>query len=304
MKHIYTLEAITEEMELLKNSFDVVRLVQSTDCVECTLTRAANGRIDISEQPCRSLFPNGTNSEPRISARTMAEKKCVLTFERSEGQIFAVYSKYVEIEGNKLTLELAKNVTESFDGSEGGLNDMMRELDRQSIQLVTDDLTRVHNRRYINEHYMNVGSLDGLVRKGVDFCLAIIDIDHFKDINDEYGHQTGDETLVSIANFWKKVFMAYTNTFVARYGGDEFLVISMDMRYEKFVDSIKSYYAACQKRHLTSDGREIKYTMSIGCAALKETKNSLFSELFSTADKRMYHAKQSGRNCIVCEDED
>ncbi|HYD45742.1 MAG TPA: PleD family two-component system response regulator [Phenylobacterium sp.] len=175
--------------------------------------------------------------------------------------------------------------------------DYLRDNLDQSLELaVTDQLTGLHNRRYMT------GQLDALVRRaqrgGDPVAALMVDIDHFKKINDTYGHDVGDEVLREFAARLASNVRAID--LPCRYGGEEFTVIMPDTRLadaERIAERIRLHVAGAPFR--VAHGREIlTVTISIGVAAtLGETDTP--EALLKRADAAVYEAKAAGRNRVI-----
>jgi len=172
-------------------------------------------------------------------------------------------------------------------------------LESVKIQAITDGLTGMYNRRYFNEV---VPKLLGIAqRENRRISLFIIDIDHFKNYNDYYGHLKGDETLIKIANELMQ-FIQREDDFVFRVGGEEFagIIHTRDKdQSEDWIAQINAKIEALNIEHVRSQTPVKKVTVSIGvCTALvDETKDLTY--FYKRADEALYSAKSKGRNCIV-----
>lgn len=158
----------------------------------------------------------------------------------------------------------------------------------------TDGLTGLYNRRYWEEQCEH--EYKRTKRSGGNASLIILDIDHFKSINDNYGHPAGDKVIKTMARI---ITTAIRETDIAgRYGGEEFTVILPD------TDADKAFVVAERIRKLTEhlpveyEGKSIKFTVSLGVAKLDPSYNS-HSVWIDRADKGLYEAKESGRNRTV-----
>ena len=159
---------------------------------------------------------------------------------------------------------------------------------------VTDGLTGLYNRRHfesnIEREFLRVK------RYPADLSLAMIDIDHFKKINDNYGHQFGDYVLKEISNIivasFRKTDMIY------RYGGEEMTVILTETPLENAVIPLERLRERISQYPFTYNGEQINVTVSIGIGYnFEEVKTH--EMLIETADKALYKAKQNGRNKVV-----
>jgi len=173
---------------------------------------------------------------------------------------------------------------------------LRNKLDHSLEMAVTDPLTGLHNRRYM------LGQLEPLVdhasRGGASAAVLILDIDHFKSINDSFGHDAGDEVLVEFA-----VRLATNVRAVdlpCRYGGEEFVVIMPETRVEDaqaIADRIRAQVAGTP--FAVMEGREsLAVTISIGVAATTGEGDTV-EGLLKRADEALYEAKQSGRNRVI-----
>ncbi len=159
----------------------------------------------------------------------------------------------------------------------------------QKIQIHTDHLTGLFNRRSFDNRLHT--EVDRSLRYGSPLSLIMMDIDHFKDINDDYGHDIGDRVLVSVAEILRKNTRV-TDT-VARWGGEEFIILMTE------TDQARAAYAAEKLRktieeHTFYNG--IKLTMSFGVAQwLQIASKNLW---FRRADRALYQAKAAGRNRV------
>jgi diguanylate cyclase (GGDEF)-like protein len=131
--------------------------------------------------------------------------------------------------------------------------------------------------------------------------IAVVDIDHFKKVNDTYGHQAGDTALKVIAETLKNA-MRETDV-VGRYGGEEFVVILEDANPEGLAIVGERIRARIEESIVQFEGQQIPVTASIGLAEghVQGSEEEFGKQLFALADAAMYRAKKSGRNCIMIE---
>jgi diguanylate cyclase (GGDEF)-like protein len=156
---------------------------------------------------------------------------------------------------------------------------------------ITDGLTQVHNRRYFMGRAEE--ELHRAQRYGRAFSLLLIDVDHFKRVNDTFGHQVGDDVLVAVA---RRLGTSLRSTDVlARYGGEEFVVCLPETDIERARDAAERLRAAIDAEVVPALGRSV--TVSIGGAALTPDALSIPS-LLKLADDALYRAKAAGRNRV------
>lgn len=135
-------------------------------------------------------------------------------------------------------------------------------------------------------------------RNGQALCLAVIDVDFFKRINDNYGHQAGDKVLRLIAQTLQKQLRA--TDFIGRYGGEEFVVLLPDTPLDAAVKVVEKLGAKVAATPFHFRKQPVQITVSIGIASIKAEDSQ--TTLFERADKAMYLAKEQGRNRVVSED--
>ncbi|WP_412749838.1 diguanylate cyclase [Krasilnikovia sp. M28-CT-15] len=161
-------------------------------------------------------------------------------------------------------------------------------------QALRDPLTGLHNRRYADEH------LPALIAADPALSVALVDIDHFKRINDTLSHDTGDLVLVQVAKLLETGLAAVTpDGFVARLGGEEFLAVLPGTPVAEAaarLDTIRQAIAD-QAREGLPDGWSV--TVSIGVAAADETSPPAQPTALADADRNLYAAKHQGRNRVV-----
>lgn len=162
----------------------------------------------------------------------------------------------------------------------------------------TDALTGVHNRRGFDYHLERV--LQQAKEQNLPLSLLMIDVDFFKNYNDFYGHQAGDQSLKEVANLLRKVFMRHQD-FVARYGGEEFACILPDTSKEaacQMAEQLINFLRAMNIEHQASQVSQ-HLTVSIGVASCEGSRLVSAEDLIELADTALYEAKSKGRNRMV-----
>ncbi|ABB44314.1 diguanylate cyclase (GGDEF domain) with PAS/PAC sensor [Sulfurimonas denitrificans DSM 1251] len=155
---------------------------------------------------------------------------------------------------------------------------------------ITDSLTKLYNRAYFDE---TINMIVKHQRKAdSDFILVLVDIDHFKLINDTYGHQVGDEVLVAIAKTLKGSLR--DNDLIARWGGEEFVIMLKNITLNEAKTIIEKVRVNIQNSIIRDN---IKVTASFGLT--KYIINEDSKEIFKRADDALYEAKKDGRNRVV-----
>ena len=160
-------------------------------------------------------------------------------------------------------------------------------------QARTDVLTGISNRRDILEklEYENMRSK----RRQEMYSVLLIDVDHFKDINDSYGHDSGDLVLKNVSRAIQRNL--FERDLLGRWGGEEFIVVLPDTDAVEGLHAAEKIRQSIEDMEIYIDKNRIKITISIGLAA--SDKEYQFSEYIKFADRRLYQAKAEGRNCVV-----
>jgi len=185
------------------------------------------------------------------------------------------------------------------------LHNKLREANHKLQMLsITDGLTQILNRRALLERLEE--ELHRARRENVFFCLIMLDIDHFKRVNDEYGHQAGDKVLVEVVNRVKSKLRPYD--IIGRYGGEEFMVGILGADKEKGLKKAEDFRRSVEEKEFEYSDKKLKITISLGitCQKIGDTRNEipqLLDDLTKKADDALYKAKETGRNKVVCADE-
>jgi diguanylate cyclase (GGDEF)-like protein len=171
------------------------------------------------------------------------------------------------------------------------IEQLKEELHEQAIH---DPLTGLYNRRYLNETLAR--EITRVERENNSLSVIMSDIDHFKMINDTYGHPVGDKFLVEIASLMKK--HARGSDIVCRYGGEEFLLVLPGTTISSAAKRAEEIRQKCTEIIIQHKGKDLKVTMSFGMATYPDHGKES-EEIIAKADKALYRAKAQGRNRTV-----
>lgn len=166
-----------------------------------------------------------------------------------------------------------------------------RQLNEANHSMRTDHLTQAFNRKSFDEHIKKQWQLYCVTKAPV--TLVILDIDHFKKINDTYGHAMGDAILIECVSLLKQGF-ARDQEFVARTGGEEFAVILSDYTTVQAAYTVEKMLEIIRKETYVDKDMRVKFTMSAGIAQLQEGES--IDAWVKRADAALYYSKQNGRN--------
>ena len=175
----------------------------------------------------------------------------------------------------------------------------LRRIDLLETENITDPLTRIYNRRYLDRRLDE--EIARSKRYSLDLSILLLDIDHFKHVNDTYGHQAGDIALTSLSRLLKTELRELD--VIARYGGEEFLVICTNTAINGaslVAERIRQQVESLQIEIPDNNGGRqiIRIRTSIGVASVDSNTNSK-ENLIQAADQALYRAKNEGRNRVV-----
>ncbi|MGP9810190.1 diguanylate cyclase [Rhodopseudomonas sp. NSM] len=197
-----------------------------------------------------------------------------------------------------ITLQMAITALFYFFGRERGVRDRIQQLHRVELQeraftlarqAATDPLTGLHNRLGFNERLEE--ELEGAVRTGRPVALIIYDVDHFKEVNDRFGHPTGDQVLIRLS--MKAAASVRQTDLLARWGGEEFAILLIDtnlLAAAEVAEKLRQLFAS------TSFGEVGRVTASFGVAESRVGDSA--ESLMARADIALYRAKYNGRNRV------
>ena len=180
------------------------------------------------------------------------------------------------------------------------INQKLEDANLQLEHLSTrDPLTGLFNRRYFGTVVEEQLSLS--MRSQIPFSLLLFDIDRFKEINDRYGHLTGDRVLQDLSAAAQKMLPRATD-FLARYGGDEFVAVLYDTPEIGALEVARHIQSAAESTLIRQDEKTTSaesLTVSIGVVSMTPTPEIDSSTIIQMADDALYRAKKEGRNRIV-----
>jgi diguanylate cyclase (GGDEF)-like protein/PAS domain S-box-containing protein len=226
----------------------------------------------------------------------LEERERILTALRSEGAVEAVTVHMRRRNGERFWALLSARLFE-FEGKDGilaGITDIspQKALEEQLRELaMRDELTGLYNRRHFTE--MAEVELARARRTGAPLSLAILDIDHFKRVNDVYGHPAGDQVLRELSRVMRETLRG--SDVSARIGGEEFVVLLSDTALEGAVAVTERLRERVGQTEVAlEDGRAVRFTVSAGVTELG--RGERLDTILARADEALYRAKTGGRN--------
>jgi two-component system cell cycle response regulator len=196
----------------------------------------------------------------------------------------------IKVDNQRLSARL-QTMLEELRIKNEQLEDSMKKLREMAT---TDSLTGLYNRRYFGEQLNRL--YEEAVRYDNDLSCCMIDMDHFKQLNDTLGHQMGDQLICMLSNVIRSNLRS--SDMAARYGGDEFVLLlpqTSSLEGNILLERIREQIA-----RQADENSKIRFpvTLSIGIASLREDYPESPDGLVSMADRALYHAKELGRNCV------
>ncbi len=161
-------------------------------------------------------------------------------------------------------------------------------------QAQTDPLTGLFNRRYFDQ--VAARELAHVRRTQAALSLLVLDLDHFKQVNDQHGHALGDRVLLALRDIIRDVIRE--NDIACRIGGEEFVIMMPDTDAEQAAQAAERLRVRVMESEIElEDGPPLHWTTSVGVACLSPDDTSI-TELLERADAALYRAKSEGRNCV------
>ena len=186
-----------------------------------------------------------------------------------------------------------RGMREHAQATEAEIMKLHLELDRVSAQARHDSLTGALNRKGLDEALNR--ELANVRRKETPLCVALLDIDNFKRINDDLGHSTGDQALAHLAQVARESMRPQDT--LARFGGEEFVILLPDTTLDKGIEAMTRLQRELTKRFFLAGVEKLLITFSAGVAQLVPDEDS--ASAIRRADQAMYMAKRAGKNRVL-----
>jgi diguanylate cyclase (GGDEF)-like protein/PAS domain S-box-containing protein len=171
----------------------------------------------------------------------------------------------------------------------------LQKIEELQQMVFLDPLTSLANRRFLQ---MTLQSrLEEVTRYGWSFGVLFFDVDHFKNVNDRFGHEIGDEVLKMVAKTLSSCSRVFDT--VGRWGGEEFIAIIINIGKEDIPGIAERYRQVIEHSGLSMEGALLQVTVSIG--ATRSRPDDTAESIIKRADEIMYKSKLAGRNCVSCD---
>ncbi len=191
-------------------------------------------------------------------------------------------------------IQLGPNVLFRYSRTDADHERMLSALYDASVR---DPLTGAYNREHFEEHLR--AEVSFAARHRTEVALLMLDLDHFKAVNDTYGHPAGDQVLIDVV--YGITACVRLEDILVRYGGEEFVVVVRDVPLAGVYRMAERVREAIGQLAIKTARGVIRPTASFGCATLACCAEPTVATLIATVDRRLYEAKRRGRNCVVAE---
>lgn len=280
-------------INILDNVFVIQRIVDPKHKKIITLDNDI--KID-NNHKCFEFWKTGSACCNCISMRALNENSSFSKLEYVDEKLYMVISAPINVEGDLYIVELIKDVTNDTMFStytNKTVTELKSEINKLNMLIITDELTNIFNRRYLDEHLPVL--LKNLSLPDFSISLIMLDIDKFKDINDTYGHLCGDfiiKEVASLLDSYIKNFDGWT----CRYGGDEFIAVIENKSENETYTIINNLKTLIGTKEFLYENKKINITCSFGVSYLNN-ENITFNDALNLVDTKLYKAKGS-RNSV------
>ena len=257
----------------LQGIFDIVRLVDPERTKALTLTE--DGRLEDLPGHCHMVWNKSSRCEHCISSKVFARKGFLNKIEFKDDQAYFVMAKYVEVGGHGCVLEMVSKLSDGRWLDIGGHRMLLDHGTNFDRSIFVDSLTGAYSRRYFEKFLADSEQVGG---------VAMIDVDHFKEVNDRFGHLVGDKALQAVATAVQSSLRQ--SDILIRYGGDEFLLLMPKILPKDMENVMDRVWKAVSEAKVESLP-ELQLSASIGSVCDVRP----LTEAIRQADAQMYKNK-------------
>ena len=258
----------------LESLFDVVRLVDPI--ANTVLELDEQGVLRKTQKHCTAFWDNDSRCANCISTRAFEQKTTLNKLEFTGTDMYFVLSKYLCLNGTPCVLEMLSKLNEGRWIDANGTRLLLERSRGENIELFMDSLTKVYSRRYFETYRTHLEGME---------CVAMIDVNHFKHVNDTFGHPAGDAVLRDIAAAIRSEITPVD--ILIRFGGDEFLLLCPRMSREALEKKSEEIQAAV-RRIVIPEYPELHLSVSVGGVCGVHP----LADAIRAADLRMYEDKK------------
>ena len=305
-----------DEDQLLKSCVVILRMIVQDAMSEASLTgkviqslhrslgevssdvsstiKRSQAQFELRQAGNEQLKREITHIEEAVSESCTLEALKERTQFRVEKLVTALSEQQSNDEqGQEALMELLSSMQSQIDTLQHQTSLYKKKLAEQVMQSRTDPLTRLPNRQAYNERLES--AFTKFKEKGDLLAVAVVDIDHFKSINDRFGHATGDKTLQVVSKFLKQSLSE--NDFIARWGGEEFVMLLPQAQMADIDRKLNELRTKLAAMPFKFKQEKVKITASFGATSFNDGDTT--ETVFERADEYLYKAKRNGRNLVV-----
>lgn len=288
------LKSLIDNLSMLKNLYDVIRIV---DPLTKKTVFYDKDKIEILNNNCYDFWKFEEYCPNCISMRAYNEDDTFVKIEYNKEKIYMVMASPIVISNKKYVFEMLKDVTDTGiieNFNDKTIAEIQYFINEMNDKIIKDKLTGIYNRRFIDERL----PIEILKSASLKSPLSIImaDIDFFKSVNSNYGHLAGDYILFEFALLIKSLIRK-DKDWVARYGGEEFIIVLDNTDNNAAFKISEKIRKKVEEKVFEYEENKIKITSSFSIYTLDENRFDIdIKSMIKYADKKLYEAKQTGRN--------
>ena len=276
---------------------DITRIV---DPLQKTVIQYKNKEVVIDGIHCFDFWGKNKVCDNCISMRAYNDNKTYVKIEYSKDKIYLITAVPHDLNDRRVVIEILKDITNSlllssYENEAVDSTGIHALIDNMNKFAYRDPLTGLYNRRYIIEK-LPIDLLNATLLAN-EFSIIMADIDHFKLINDNYGHLAGDQALKTVAETLAGCIKRESD-WIARYGGEEFLICIPGANLDFALKTAECMRKAIESTPIMYEDKILSLTASFGICSIKTTENKSVDDLLKLADEKLYSAKRNGRNRV------
>ena len=276
---------------------DITRIV---DPLQKTVIQYKNKEVVIDGIHCFDFWGKNKVCDNCISMRAYNDNKTYVKIEYNKEKIYLITAVPHDLNDRRVVIEILKDITNSlllssYENEAVDSTGIHALIDNMNKFAYRDPLTGLYNRRYIIEK-LPVDLLNATLLAN-EFSIIMADIDHFKLVNDNYGHLAVDQSLKTVAETLAGCIKRESD-WIARYGGEEFLICIPGANLDFALKTAECMRKAIESTPIMYEDKMLSLTASFGVYSMKTTKNTSVDDLLKLADEKLYSAKRNGRNRV------
>jgi two-component system, cell cycle response regulator len=291
------MQEVFDKLKIFEKMYEDIRFV---DPVFKKIVNYKNNSVSELDVRCFDFWGKNKICDNCVSVRAFNENETFVKVEYSKDKIYMITAIPFELSHRRIVIELMKDITKSMifgtaEESNDNKSEIYAMIESMNNLALKDALTGVYNRRYINEKLPIDIISAALAQQNMSIIIA--DIDYFKNANDTYGHLAGDCVLKNFAETLTQCIQRESD-WVARFGGEEFLICLPGANLEKAVEIAKLMRKNVEEKETLYGENTLRITASFGVCSVNTKQGDSVDTLIQSADSKLYLAKNSGRNRV------